>query len=148
MKLRITLLSVACATLSMTAFADTGDIKASNNQVGMQETLTKVDYTETGNGVLGSPGTLDTETGNISGIALSLSAMNDWWLGNDYIQLGYSRSEGDTNYVGASLIGGGAYGSVVAQDGATIEDYHFRYGKGFAVGSQGMLTPYFEIGRH
>ncbi|MHB8848130.1 MAG: hypothetical protein ACYC43_06790 [Burkholderiales bacterium] len=149
MNLNKLFLSVICASLSATAFADTADIKTSNNQLGIQATSTHVDYTETGNGALGSQtGTLDTENGNVPGFALSLSVMKDWWLGNDYIEAGYSRNKGDTNYVGGTANGSTPYGSLVGQDGAVIEDYHLRYGKGFVLGNQFMLTPYFEIGHH
>ncbi|MHB1676747.1 MAG: hypothetical protein ACYCSS_04285 [Sulfuriferula sp.] len=149
MNLNKLVLSIVCASLSAIAFADTTDIKASNNQVGIQATSTHVDYTETGNGVLGSQtGTLDTENGNVPGFALSLSVMKDWWLGNDYIEAGYSRNKGDTNYIGGAADGSSPYGSIVGQDGAIIEDYHLRYGKGFVLSNQFMLTPYFEIGHH
>lgn len=149
MNLNKLVLTVICASLSANAFANTTDIKASNNQVGIQATSTHVDYTETGNGMLGSStGTQDTENGNVPGFALSLSVMKDWWLGNDYLELGYSRNKGDTNYVGGAADGSTPYGSIVGQDGAVIEDYHLRYGKGFVFGNQVMLTPYFEIGHH
>ena len=55
--------ALACLTFAAAAFAGTSDIKASNNQFGIQAISTNVDYTETG-GVFGvPPGTLDTETG-------------------------------------------------------------------------------------
>ena len=142
-----TLLALACAVLSTTAFAGTADIKASNNQIGVQYISTHVDYTETGNGTLGAAGaTLDTETGSVPGFALSTSTMQDLWLGNDYIQAEYSRNSGHTNYVGSLL--GGTYGSVVQENGATLTDYHLRYGKGYVINDQFMVTPYGEIGRH
>jgi hypothetical protein len=66
-----TLLTLACALLSTTAFAGTADIKASNNQIGVQYISTHVDYTETGNGTLGAAGaTLDTESGVRSRLCL------------------------------------------------------------------------------
>ena len=135
------------STISASAFADVSDIKSSNNQVRMQISSTNVDYTETGNGRLGtSTGTLDTESGRVSGYALSISAMQDLWLGNDYVAAEYDRASGKTNYVGS--LQGGVFGSVVSTSTAEIIDYSIRYGKGFIVGSKLMLTPYLEFGSH
>ena len=116
------------------AFAGTSDIKASNNQVGFQMISTNVDYTETGDGILVPPGTLDTETGPVPGYALSLSTMKDLWLGNDYIAAEYDSSSGTTTYVGG-LIGPPAmpYGSAVGISGATLVNYSARYGTGVVV---------------
>ncbi len=146
-------LSMGCVMFSATAFADTSDIKASNNQIGIQVMSTHVDYTETGNGLLGTTtGVADTETGNVHGYALSLSVMKDLsamknsWLENDYFEAEYDHSSGNTNYTG-SLIGG-VYGSVVSTSSATLINYNARYGKGFIVNDKFMLTPYFELGHH
>ena len=142
-----TILSVACAAISVSALAGTADIKASNNQAGIQFISTDVNYKETGNGTVGAAGvTMDTENGRVPGVALSASAMKDLWLGNDYIEAEYSRNSGHTNYVGAAQ--GGVFGSARQSDGATIIDYHLRYGKGFIMGAGLMLTPYGEIGHH
>lgn len=143
------MLSLADLTLPVSALAGTADIQASNNQVSVQAISTHVDYTETGNGLFGSPtGTLDTEKGNVRGYRLSASVMKDLLLGNDYIQAQYSRVSGHTTYTGQSVFGGGGFGSVVDQSGAKIVDYSLRYGKGFVINDQATLTPFFEIGRH
>ena len=132
-----------------TAFAGTSDIKAANNQVGFQLVSTNVDYTETGDGVLAPSGTLDTEKGAVPGYALSISTMQDRWLGNDYIEAEYDNSSGNTEYVGG-LIGPPAtpYGSVVSTSGATLINYSARYGKGYMVRNEFMLTPFIELGHH
>ena len=149
MKLSKIIISVICATLSLPALADTTDIQTANNQAGVQATSTHVDYTETGNGIYGTPtGTLNTETGNVLGYALLFSTMKNWWLGNDYLEIGYSHNKGDTSYIGEAVDGSTPYGSIVGQDGAVLEDYHLRYGKGFVINNNLMLTPYFEIGHH
>ncbi|MDA8327582.1 MAG: hypothetical protein M0Z83_01265 [Betaproteobacteria bacterium] len=151
MLLRTIALSAGCALLSATALADTSDIKAANNQVGIQWTSTNVNYTETGNGVLGANGaTLDTEGGSVSGYAISASVMKDLLLGNDYFSLEYNHASGSTNYVGASLTGGGVYGSLTASSGATLINYSARYGKGFTNQNMPnvMVTPYVELGHH
>ncbi len=138
------------ALLSVSALAATSGIIATNNQVGAQVISTNVNYTETGNGVYGTPtGTLDTENGNLAGYALSLSVMRNWWLGNDYLKLGYSHNNGDTSYIGQPInSSSNTYGSLTGTDGATLEDYYVRYGKGFVTSTNTMLTPYFELGHH
>jgi opacity protein-like surface antigen len=153
-----TALSVlVCLMLSATAFADTSDIKASNNQFGFQFISTNVDYTETGNGQFGSPtGTLDTETGRVPGNAISISMMKDLWFGNDYIEAEYDHSSGNTKYVGG-YIGPPAtpYGSVVGTSSATLTNYSARYGIGQIINYADdestddlMLTYYVELGHH
>jgi len=133
---------------SATAFAGTSDIKASNNQIGTQAIYTYVDYTETGNGTLGTAtGTLDTERGWVPGSALSLSTMKDWWLGNDYVAAEYDHSVGTTQYVG-SYQGGGGYGSAVLTSGAMMDNYSARYGTGIIGDGESMLTPYVELGHY
>jgi len=145
----ITLLISVGLIFSETAFAGTSDIIVSNNQAGIQIISTNVDYTETGNGLFGVTGKLDTETGSVAGSALSISAMKDWWLGNDYIAAEYDHSSGNTNYVGG-LIGPPPtpYGSVVGTSNATLINYSVRYGRGYVVNDELMLTPYVELGGH
>jgi opacity protein-like surface antigen len=149
---KVTLAVMVIAGLSgiSSAIADTSDIKTSNNQVGFQLISTNVDYTETGNGILGSQtGTLDTERGPVPGSAVSISAMKDLWLGNDYIEAEYDHSSGYTEYVGG-LLGPSPtpYGSVVSTSGATLTNYSARYGAGYMVRDSFMLTPYAEFGHH
>jgi opacity protein-like surface antigen len=149
-KMTLTVMAIAGLSEVSMAFADTSDIKASNNQVGIQAILTNVDYTETGNGQLGSPtGILDTETGRVPGYALSISTMQNLWLGNDYIEAGYDYSSGTTNYVGGALGPPPTpYGSLVGISSAVIKNYRVRYGTGIIVNDGFMLTPYVEFGSH
>ena len=148
---KVILAVMAIAELSgvSAAFAGTSDIKVSNNQVGFQIISTNVDYTETGDGILTPTGTLDTETGPVHGYALSISVMKDMWLGNDYIEAEYDNSSGNTEYVGG-LLGPppGPYGSYVGTSGATLINYSARYGKGYMVRNEFMLTPFIELGHH
>lgn len=156
-KITFIVMALAGSAGASTAFAGTPDIKASNNQVGIRIISTNVDYTETGNGIFGTPtGTLDTETGGVPGHALYISTMKDLWLGNDYIEAEYDNSSGNTNYVGG-FIGPPAtpYGSAVGTSSATLINYSARYGKGFIKGfiidnanDEFMLTPYAELGHH
>ena len=118
-------------------------IKDANNAIGIQYINTNVNYTETHNGII-----QDTEKGNVPGFALNFSMMRDLYFGNDYIAASYSQNKGSTNYVGSLLGAGGAYGSVKSTSPATIEDYSIRYGKGFEMTDQSMLTPFIEIGSH
>lgn len=125
------------------------DIKASNNQIGFQSISTNVNYTENGNGRLGTAtGTLDTETGPVSGRAYYLSEMVDLLFGNDYFKIAYDQSSGYTNYIGGTLSPYSPYGSVVTTSGATLTNYSVRYGKGFTNQSLSMFTPYIEFGSH
>ena len=139
--------SISCAMFCATAFAGTSDIRASNNQAGIQYISTKVNYTETGTaGVTAQTGILDTETGSVPGYALSISAMKNLWLGNDYIEAEYDHSSGNTTYTGAFQ--GGVFGSVVGSSSAALANYSARYGKGFVINNQFMVTPYAELGKH
>lgn len=148
-KIPLALMAIAVLSGISTAFADTSDIKAANNQVGFQLVSTYVDYTETGDGVLIPPGTLDTEKGPVPGYALSVSTMHDLWLGNDYIEAEYDHASGNTKYMGG-LLGPPPtpYGSVVSTSGAALTNFSARYGAGFMVNDQFMLTPYLELGHH
>ena len=125
-----------------------GLIKASNNQVGYQSISTNVNYTEVGNGMQTTAGTLDTESGPVPGHTLYLSIMNDTWLGNDYFKANYDQSVGITNYIGGTLNPPSAYGSVTSTSNATLTNYSFRYGKGLFLRGASMLTPYIEVGSH
>lgn len=146
----IPLLISAGLICSATAFAGSSDIIRSNNQMGYQLISTNIDYVETNFGMFAGPiGTLDSESGRVAGVALSISAMKDWWLGNDYIAAEYDHSSGNTSYVGG-LIGPPAtpYGSVVGTSNATLINYSARYGKGIIVNDELLLTPYAELGGH
>lgn len=151
-KITTALSTLVFLAFSSAAFAGTSDIRASNNQIGIQFITTNVDYTETGNGIMGTQtGTLDTEKGSVPGYALSISTMQDLWLGNDYIEAENDYSSGTTNYTGALCTPAGvcgAYGSYVGTSGAILINYSARYGKGLIVNGEFMLTPYIEIGSH
>ena len=122
------------------------DIIASNNQIIAEFVGTDLDYAEHG-GDYGTPtGLLDTEKGWVPGFGLKVSVMGNLWLGNDYLEAEFSRSDGHTRYVG-SLIGG-LFGSVKGNDGATFTDLDARYGKGYALRTNFMITPYAELGYH
>ncbi len=145
--------SVFAATLVLLAtqaFAGIDAIKASNNQVGIQYVNTNVDYTET----LPDGTKADTENGQVPGFGFSISVMKDLFLGNDYFQAQFSRLNGSTNYVGSYVVPTyvgvpiGAYGSLSQSDSAQVTDFSARYGKGFDIKDNLMLTPYIEIGRH
>lgn len=137
--------ALCCLVLPGSALAGTDGIVASNNQAAIQFISTYVNYTETGNGIFGtSTGTLDTETGSVPGAAISLSLMRG--LGNVYLHAGYDYSSRYTNYTGS--LQGGTFGSVMSKSSAVLINYSARFGKGFAAGSQFMLTPYVEFGRH
>ncbi|BBP04368.1 hypothetical protein TPL01_21530 [Sulfuriferula plumbiphila] len=142
MSFKKTALPILACLISTTACADILDINAANNQIGAQIQSRHVDYTETANGSI-----LDTESGHVTGYGLSASVMKDLWLGHDYLDAQYSRFSGQTDYIGAPF-GGGKYGSLTGKSGAEIADFSLRYGKGFAIHDQFMVTPYAEFGYH
>ena len=137
-----------CLAFSAPAFAANGGasaIPAANNLIYVQRISTKVDYTETGSGYLGTrTGILDTETGPVTGMALSVSRMKG--PENIYYQAGLDYSNGYTTYIGSFQ--GGIYGSVVALSSAMLMNYHARIGKGYALHGPFMLTPFLELGGH
>jgi len=144
------LLIMSLCLLSFNSHAGISDIKASNNQLGIQFVSSKVDYKETF-----TDGTLaDTEKSRISGFGLSANLMKDVFLGNDYFKAQYSRTEGGLDYVGSVGVpgiaygGGTFYGSNTQENNATITDFNFRYGKGFEINDKLMITPYGELGHH
>jgi hypothetical protein len=141
-------LLIVCIVFPVTSFAGTDNIQAANNQISVQYISTNVDYSETGNGILGSKtGTLDSESGWVPGMAFAISLMTDDWFEKAYFEAGIDYSVGYTRYVGAYQ-SGGAYGSVVANSGAVLANYNLRYGKGFDLSANLMLTPYAEFGQH
>jgi hypothetical protein len=95
-----------------------------------------------------APGSLDTENGNIPGFGLSATSMSDWALGNDYLQFDFNYSNGNTDYVGSYINSNAGYGSLKSSSTAHIYNYSARYGKGFSMSKQTMLTPYVELGHH
>ncbi|ABR91267.1 Hypothetical protein mma_1786 [Janthinobacterium sp. Marseille] len=148
MNIRKAIILAASSACCASALAQIQEIKSSNNQIGFQGISSYVDYKETNDGRFGTTvGTLNTEKGWVPGFAVSASAMQDWLFGNDYLQFQYSRNKGHTDYTG-SLLTGGAFGSAVQQNDATLIDYSLRWGKGFSVNQAMMLTPYLELGRH
>lgn len=150
-KVTFTAMAIAGLFCVTTAFADVSDIKASNNQLVFGIMSTNVDYTETGDGTLTPSGTLDTEKGRVPGYSLSISTMQDLWLGNDYIEAEYDHASGNTNYTGALCTPAGvcgAFGSYVGTSGASLTNYSARYGEGLIVNDLLMLTPYVEFAHH
>lgn len=156
--LRIVTTLMGCVIFTATTYANTSDIEASNNQIMFQVVSTYVDYTETGNGILNTrTGILDTETGWVSGIGISVSSMQDTQLRltpcfpcffkKEYFRFAYDYYKGETKYTG-SLLSGGSYGSVVTTSSALINDLNLRSGSAYSFGDRMMLTPYLELGHH
>ena len=140
---------------SSTAFARMDALKESNNQVGVQFILSHIDYKET----YPDGTTADTEKGGLQGFGLSITAMKDMLLGNDYLKASFNRSTGDVSYLGS--LGGGCYAVCIAYDGfsplygsygqknhAKLADFSLRYGKGFDLSDNLLMTPYAELGHH
>lgn len=150
--LRKSALAVSCLLLPISAYAGITDIRAANNQIGIQAVSTNVDYTETGNGIFGTvTGTLDTEKGDVPGAAIFLSTMSG---SGQYFAAEYDHSSGQTTYTGMPITGG-VFGSIVGVSSAALTNFNVRFGQGFEIGSVGarsitpfMLTPYVELGHH
>lgn len=145
----VSLAMAACLICSVgNAHASNAAIQAANNQLDFLTLQTRVDYSETGIGTLGTrTGLLDTESGYVPGTGVELSYMGDALIPGLYLNLRYKNVIGHTRYVGAPITGG-AYGSVVGTSTATITDYRARIGDGIPLGSNVVFTPYFEAGHH
>lgn len=91
-------------------------------------------------------GTLDTESGNVPGFALSLSWM-DRGENHFYAEAEYDQSNGATKYIGMNA-SGGPYGSVVSSSSVTLANFSGRFGKAFLLHDNFMLTPYAELASH
>ncbi len=136
------LVMLACLTFSAATLADTRDIEFANNQVSAQFQSHDMNYTEIANGSL-----LNTEDAEISGWGLSASAMKDLWFGHDYFALQFGFAYGQSRYIGGTL-GNPTYGSNAGTSGAKLKNFNFRYGKGYVVETEIMVTPYGELGYH
>jgi len=117
-------------------------IKSVNNSVGIKVQGKYVDYME----VDTRNNNLDSETGWIGGITIQASMMKDIFFGNDYLHAEYTHIDDKTKYTGSYW--GGHYGDLITNNGAKINDYSFRYGKGFEIDDDALLTPYIEVGKH
>jgi len=130
--------------LSTSVFADINDIKSANNQVGIQLITSDIDYKEKL-----SDGTIaNTEKGYVPGFGLSISAMKDLLLGNDYFLAKFSKLDGRTNYTGQYNLGGYNSGELSQKDDAEFLDLNLRYGKGLELTNNFLLTPFVELGYH
>lgn len=152
---RTILLSAALAVAGITAAplsnADTQDVIKSNNQLSVSVSDRQINYTEIGGGQFNTPvGILDSESGQMSGIQLSFSAMGekDYGTAHQYIKLAISHSEDMLTYTGASLvsISGRGYGSLTGTHYDTIENVDLAYGIGFDVSNNLMVSPMIEAG--
>lgn len=131
-----------------TSLAGGNAIVNANNQVGLRATDTDFHYLETGDPVFGLNGPLDEERGWVPGVTLGISEMQDVGVKNLYASAQLSFSQGHTKYIGASLFGGGGFGSIVAKTGTIVVDSDFRIGEGFNVSDNAMLTPFVGFGTH
>jgi hypothetical protein len=136
------LLALALLTHALPVFADTHDIELANNQIIAQFQSLAMEHTETANGAV-----LNTEHARISGYGLSGSVMRDMWLGHDYFSAQYAAAHGQSDYIGGTF-GNPAYGSYTGKSGATLKDFSVRYGNGYVIDNELMVTPYGELGYH
>jgi hypothetical protein len=124
-----------------------GDIVRANNQVSADFVETNINYgpeviTPGTPGFAGSTGIpLDSEKGWVPGFSVTGSLMNN--IGsfcNVYLMGRFTWLDGNTQYWAS----GGP--TLLNTDGAQVNNTDFRLGKGFSVGPNSMLTPYFGVG--
>jgi opacity protein-like surface antigen len=119
------------------------DILSANNQVGVAFATTNFDYLEK----TSSGAKLDSEGGWVPGFNLSLSTMQNLMINNFYFRADYTHLDGKTDYVGGTW-GNPTYGSLRGKSAAVVDDYDFRFGKGFELSRSFMATPYLGVGYH
>ena len=122
-------------------FSVPSTISQANNQISVQFVTTDFNYIEK---MYGAP--FDTEKNWVPGVGVSLSLMRNWFADNLYFNARFAVENGKTDYVGAYQ--GQPFGSLVSTSGATVYDYEFRLGKGFAPQQSFMATPFIGIGYH
>jgi opacity protein-like surface antigen len=115
------------------------DIVRSDNQVSLDFIDTHINYGPEFLTGVGTP--LDTEKGWVPGLSVTGSLMRDVGsLCHLYLMGRFSWVDGHTNYWAS----GGPVTSNV--DGARVDSWDFRLGKGFDIGPNMMLTPYVGAG--
>jgi opacity protein-like surface antigen len=113
------------------------DIVRSNNQISLDVIDTHIDYLERDT----SGAALDSEKGWVPGARITGSLMRDVGsICNVYLMGQFSSIDGHTHYWASG-------GPVTSNtDGARVDDFDFRLGKGFNLGPTAMLTPYVGAG--
>lgn len=116
-----------------------GDIVRANNQVSADFVETYIDYGPEFLTGVGAP--LDTEKGWVPGVRVTGSLMQNFGsFCNIYLMGSFTYLNGSTQYWASG-------GPVTANtDGATVNNFDFRIGKGFGPSSNFMLTPYLGVG--
>jgi opacity protein-like surface antigen len=78
--------------------------------------------------------------------------MKDVLFGNDYFEASFTRLNGNTDYKSSSEAQTPTCfpcgGTMTQNHGAQTTDIHVRYGRGFILNDELMITPYAEIGHH
>ncbi len=111
---------------------------AADNEVGIAAVGTLQNYQE----ALPSPS--DTESGWMPGFRFELSGINPVLPSSAslvYFSVRYQYNSGNLNYQGFSLA---THQPVSTTDAATLQQVSVRIGKGFQLGSRGLLIPYFQ----
>jgi hypothetical protein len=140
---KLPLAVVSVLVLVPAASAADLDILNSNNQIAAQFVTANFDYLESFSGAK-----LDSEGGWVNGAGVNFVWQGEFLVRNLYFNAQYTYLNGKTDYSGSFLQGGGAYGSLLGKDGATVNDLDFRIGKGYEIGRDLQVTPYFGIGYH
>lgn len=143
--------AVAGIALSMgSQFAVAGDaIRAANNQITLSSGIQKMDYRELDQTGLTGTDTLDTEKGNQSGVALSISVQGDALIPDGFLQVEGAYFKGKTNYDGYLQSGSTLTPYKTTSDLETT-DVAVKLGKGFTFGNRRefQATPYATVGSY
>ena len=122
------------------AFADISAIRDVNEKITVLLSSQHLDYKEYQGGEISN-----SEKGALPGIEIYVPLVKNYMFDHEYLKLNLSGYKGQTDYVGQYMVGGSGYGSVRTKDNARITNYGLKYQKGFEIGSQTLVSPYFEV---
>lgn len=140
-------LSLAITLLSAAGFAAANPaIEAVNNQWSVSIGKQRMDYHEYDNYNQVPTRYLDSETGSQPWISASYTRQfNTNNIENLYLKASVAFAHGNTRYNGYYL---GTTTPVRSTTNTTTFDLDGKIGKGYAIGSRGQLTPYFNLSFH
>jgi hypothetical protein len=128
-------------------------ILAANNQIILQAVGTHLDYAEYADGRTGLPAGafMDGEKGWVPGVGLKLSVMSNWLFENAYFSAEGAYQKGNLDYkqqIAPGVIIGDIRGPAFNAHEAELNDFSLRFGKGFTINPNVMITPFAEYGYH
>lgn len=138
-------MSLLCGVLPVSALAANATLKQADNQVGVAFSYLHQSYGEFNDGL--SPSLkadyLDTERGNLSGVALNYTAMGDALYG----ELNLGANTGDTGYTGyVQNLSTGALTPATTTTRNTITEFNGKLGWPVDLTQSALLIPNVELG--